>query len=1461
MAGKNVVREDVVQVGFEVEKMPFQDIVNEINQLKSAVTGGVDSVQEFANEMKQASKGVTDTVKNATAGFDEITEGCNGTSKAVSFINNSIKQFDGGMDKAKTKAADFVTKLKEIASSGVEKITHPIKTISTALGSAKKAGSDFVTKLKDIGKTNISNAQKNIKSIISSLTQGKTGAAGFVTALKNVGKISVTGAVNGIKNIASHAKNGTENLKKLSNTKMNNLKGDLDGVADRLKTIEEKAKSAAAKIGKITLKGLGVAALAGATAVTATVGQSVAAYADYEQLVGGVETLFKDSAGTVMQNANRAFETAGLSANDYMETVTGFSASLLQSVGNDTAKAASMANTALIDMSDNANKMGTDMQSIQYAYQGFAKQNYTMLDNLKLGYGGTQEEMKRLLKDAEKLTGQKYDISSFADITQAIHAIQTQMDITGTTAKEASTTISGSLNSMKAAWSNTLVALVTGGDNFDSCIDDLKSTVLTFIGNIMPAIEGALSGIGHLIEGLAPIIEQEFPKLVDTLLPPLIQATVSLIKGLIKALPNIIKIIIEQLPSIVKQLGEAFIDAFGMKIPILEKFGSFFVENANAIAKSLPYLLGFIGALVAIKTVTSKLGAVSQLFGKSSKNDPISGIMSPFSSLAKAKPTTILKGIANLAIIIGGITAIAAGVMALAPYIAKLSDIKSFMKLIAVIGVLGLVGSALAALAGLVGNIPVSSVALGLANIAIIVAGMSALYLLIGAVSLINFDLKRIMQIAEILAVLGTVGAALSVFAGIVGMIPIPVVLLGLANMALVITGVSAIIVAFGALSEIPHFNEFITKGGATLANLFNQIGNIVGSLIGGFGEGVTSSLPAIGENLSAFAASIQPLISTLGGADVSGIGSFFSAIGGFMLQMAGNDILSIFTGGADLVGLGGQLTAFANSAEGFFTKVASFPENGFSNATALFQSLADIGNVPNTGGIAQWFSGTNDFEALAAGLVQLSSDGVIGFFNKMSGLSPECFDHAQKLFQSLSDIGNIPNTGGIAQWFSGTNDFAGLTQNLPPFGEAMASFYNSISVISDFKKISQLFEALHGIGEAFPNTGGIAQWFSGENDISGVGSKLKQFGLDTKDFFKQVTSLNVGNLNGLWESVKKAGEVAATDLSNLAGKGTELTNFMNNAKGFFTGANEVTAQLDAVNSVATALQNFFNVISGIVNTSLTDINSGLQTTVTLVTTSVNSFNALGVVIVTSTQMGAAAFVLLQTSAQTSLQNIVTVISVTTNKIQNTATTTTQTILSIERNGISTFNSNLSSGLSTAVSTVRSASSQIQSEVSKIKNAFNFSWSLPSIKLPHFKVNGSFSLNPPSVPSFGVDWYAKGGIMTQPTMFGINNGRAMVGGEAGPEAILPLDKFWNNLKQYTEENQIFNNTNTSNSYETVNRSNSHTEYNTYSPQFHLTITGSDDDRALKRKVKNWVKEGMNEAFESMMRRTESIQET
>ena len=314
------------------------------------------------------------------------------------------------------------------------------------------------------------------------------------------------------------------------------------------KTISSKLDGISGKIsrsfGYQVLKDIGGAFLnLGKQAVQGFTEMSKAALestASLEQNMGGVETLFKDSADTVIANAKRAYTTAGMSANQYMETVTSFSASLLQSLGGDTEKAAAAADQAIIDMSDNANKMGTSIDSIQAAYQGFAKQNYTMLDNLKLGYGGTKTEMERLLADASKLSGVKYDISNLNDVYEAIHVIQGEMGIAGTTAAEAASTISGSFAMTKAALQNLLTGLADPNADLEQLMGNLVDSAGTFLQNVVPAIGQALQGIGEaapqLVESLVGGLTENLPAIVEGG----VQLLAGLVTGLIQALPQLI---------------------------------------------------------------------------------------------------------------------------------------------------------------------------------------------------------------------------------------------------------------------------------------------------------------------------------------------------------------------------------------------------------------------------------------------------------------------------------------------------------------------------------------------------------------------------------------------------------------------------------------------------------------------------------------------------------------------------------------------------------------------------------------------------------------------------------------------------------------------------------------------------------------------------------------------------------
>lgn len=341
-----------------------------------------------------------------------------------------------------------------------------------------------------------------------------------------------------------------------------------------------------------------------ASGIKSLISGAIEGYGEYEQLVGGVETLFGSSADTVIKNAENAYKTAGLSANAYMETVTSFSASLLQSMGNDTEAAAKKADQALTDMSDNANKMGTDIQSIQNAYQGFAKQNYTMLDNLKLGYGGTKEEMQRLIDDANALNAAQgnytnYSIESYADIVDAIHTVQTEMGITGTTALEASTTVEGSINSMKAAYQNFVTGLGDQNADIGALTEELIQTAGTVAENVLPVIENVVKNIAETVKKQGPDMITKFVAYATEKLPEVlklgIQLIVSLVKGLAQNLPELLRGTLA--------LVDAIISAFLDSLPDIIEVGKDIVrglwEGIKAMASWIgEKISGFVGGLV-----------------------------------------------------------------------------------------------------------------------------------------------------------------------------------------------------------------------------------------------------------------------------------------------------------------------------------------------------------------------------------------------------------------------------------------------------------------------------------------------------------------------------------------------------------------------------------------------------------------------------------------------------------------------------------------------------------------------------------------------------------------------------------------------------------------------------------------------------------------------------------------------
>lgn len=354
-----------------------------------------------------------------------------------------------------------------------------------------------------------------------------------------------------------------------------------------------------------------------------------------------------------MQYANNAYKTAGLSANDYMETVTSFSAALLQSLGGDTEAAAKQADLAITDMADNANKMGTAMGDIQNAYQGFAKQNYTMLDNLKLGYGGTKEEMQRLIDDANALNAAQgnltnYSIDSYADIVSAIHDVQTEMGITGTTAKEASTTIQGSLSAMKSAWTNLLTGIGDDSQDLDKLINNFVDSTGTAAENILPRLGKIITGIGSLAERLAPVVAAAIPGLVTTVLPELVQSGISMVgailQGLVQMLPQIIQYGVDMVITLIESISsdpESLVETAIMLV----------VTIVSGLIDALPKLIAAAAELVTgllralISNAPNLLAAGLKLVGKIAE-----GIANSLGEIVKAGAKvvdSIIDGIAG----------------------------------------------------------------------------------------------------------------------------------------------------------------------------------------------------------------------------------------------------------------------------------------------------------------------------------------------------------------------------------------------------------------------------------------------------------------------------------------------------------------------------------------------------------------------------------------------------------------------------------------------------------------------------------------------------------------------------------------------------------------------------------------------------------------------------------------------
>lgn len=519
--------------------------------------------------------------KVAIDGEKEYKESLKNINSALGTLKSELKLVESQYAGQANSYAALSAK-GDVLSRMYDQQKEKVKAAAEQLEKAKKAQSDYAEK--------VSSAQSEISRCEAALA-----ALGDETGDTTEEQAKLTAELEKAKGELSAAEKGYESTTRSVNsyqtqvnkaeTELNKLGSELDKNASYM----DKVKTAATALGTA----LGTAAAAATAALAAAaikLGKEViSAYADYEQLVGGVETLFKDSSGKVMEYANDAYKTAGLSANEYMETVTGFSASLISSLGGDTEKAAKYADMAITDMSDNANKMGSDMASIQNAYSGFAKQNYTMLDNLKLGYGGTKEEMQRLLEDAEKLSGVKYDISSYSDIIDAIHVIQTEMDITGTTAKEAEATISGSIGMLKSSFQNLITGLGDADADIDKLCDNVVNSFNSVVKNITPVVRNLAKTVPNALEGILDAIAP--------LLPELLEMGVGLFEALLSGFTSVLPEFMNTAASLVTTLVQGIIEALPL---VVEAAAQFITTLVQGIAEALPTLIP-----AAVETVTT----------------------------------------------------------------------------------------------------------------------------------------------------------------------------------------------------------------------------------------------------------------------------------------------------------------------------------------------------------------------------------------------------------------------------------------------------------------------------------------------------------------------------------------------------------------------------------------------------------------------------------------------------------------------------------------------------------------------------------------------------------------------------------------------------------------------------------------------------------------------------------------
>lgn len=693
----------------------YRDLQREIVATQQKLAGyntQLEGTQKTQKTLNEALKDTENKGKALSDELDKINNSLKNDSRNTELLAQKQTVLKQAITETKEKLRLLAQEQQQMAEAGKDINDAGYRDLQREISATKQKLKGYNSELK--GTETL--GQKICKVVSHALIVEKL-ADGFTKAKQKIKETvkesepvqKIGSAVESVKQKVEAFKDAHPKVTKVTEA-FGKLKDTAGELKSRLPTLQQSlaavgnAAAAAAKGGfKVlevtiggTMKAFAAFSTAALTAGAAITKNAVESYADYEQLVGGVETLFgaggqsleeyAQSVGktttdaqkeydslmkaqdTVLKNADKAYKDAGLSANEYMETITGFSSALIKSMGGDTEAAAQKADMAIIDMADNANKMGSDISSIQNAYQGFAKQNYTMLDNLKLGYGGTKEEMQRLLDDATKLSGIEYDISSYADIVDAIHVVQTEMGITGTTAEEASKTISGSISAAKSAYKNLMTGLANENANLDELIDHMTESVSTVVDNVLPRVmeivPRIVETVPKLIEGLSAtfaeiagqlggLAEQLLPPLIQafftlirtvtsaflTMLPQIINAAITLFSGILQGLNETIPQIMDMLPSLIQTISQTLI----ANLPQLVTAGTQILVNLiNGITQTIPQLITAMIELipVIVQTIMGNLPLIIDA-GLNLLLSLVSGIVQAIPQLIAVLPQVI----------------------------------------------------------------------------------------------------------------------------------------------------------------------------------------------------------------------------------------------------------------------------------------------------------------------------------------------------------------------------------------------------------------------------------------------------------------------------------------------------------------------------------------------------------------------------------------------------------------------------------------------------------------------------------------------------------------------------------------------------------------------------------------------------------------------------------------------------